>query len=133
MFSFRFFPLFFSLVPLLFLTGCSPKANYAIVTIEGTASFNNGTPLPDSCTLEFNVGDYRSSLGKIGPGGTFKTMHTPEINGVPVGTAKVRILWNAEGDPPQEYATLLEKYGYISEGLEVEITKSDKNFKIEFP
>ena len=132
MISYRFFMSFWVLVPIFCLSGCGPKADYAIVPIEGVASYN-GAPLPDSCSLTFTVGEHRASLGRIGAGGAFKTVHTPEIKGVPVGKAKVRVTWDAQGDPPGEYKELFAKYGYDSEGLEIEITKPDKTLRVEFP
>ena len=132
MVPYRFFVSFCVFVPLLFLSGCGPKADYAIVPIEGVASYK-GTPLSNSWSLEFTVGDRRASLGIIGAGGAFKTIHTPEIQGVPVGKAKVRVMWNDQGDPPGEYKEFFAKYGYDSEGLEIEITKPDKNLHVEFP
>ena len=132
MISYRLFILPCVLIPLLLLNGCGPKADYAIVPIEGVATYK-GSPLPDTMSLDFVVADHRGSMAKIGAGGAFQTIHTPEIKGVPVGTARVRVYWDAQGDPPNEYKELFAKYGYASDGFNVEITKPDKNLQVEFP
>lgn len=126
-------------LPFLFLliivAGCGPKAPYPVVPIEGTVTWN-GDPIPTKFVLKFRPENgMNESTGFVKDGGKFTTIHTVDIDGVPTGKNTVRIAWNG-GDgttPPQEYKPLLEKYGFRSEGLEIEIVKKDKNLKIDFP
>jgi hypothetical protein len=116
-------------------SGCSPKAPYDVVPIEGIVTWN-GKPLPKEFGLKFRPENgANESTGFIKDNGKFVTFHTIEISGVPTGHCTVRIAWNG-GDgttPPPEYQPLLKKFGFQSEGLPLEIKKKDKSLKLDFP
>jgi len=124
-------------IVLLFLCmiGCGPKAPYSVVPIEGVVTWE-GKPLPKEFTLSFRPENgMAESTGFIKDGGKFTTIHTVDIDGVPTGKCTVRVKWSGGfgTTPPEEYNSLLSKYGFTSEGIPVEITKKDKNLKLDFP
>jgi len=115
--------------------GCTPKAPYDVVPIEGTATYD-GKPIPQDFAIKFSPSNgMNESTGLIQEGGKFKAVHTVDIIGVPTGSCTVKVIWNGgiETKPPAEYQPLLKKYGFQSEGLPIEITKKDLNLKIDFP
>jgi len=122
-------------VLLLCIAGCGVKAPYPVVPIEGVVTWG-GKPIPKEFTLKFRPeSGMNESTGFIKDGGKFATIHTVDIDGVPTGKCTVRVIWSG-GDgtfPPDEYKPLVGKYGFTSEGLPVEITKKDKNMKLDFP
>ena len=121
----------------LFATiGCAPKAPYSLVEISGVASYQ-GTPLPEGFRVEFAPTDgSRPSFGVIHPGGKFELVHTASQKGAKVGTCKVRVYWNENpqtNPAPEEYQEMLSKYGMTGEDApEVEVSKKDKDFKVNF-
>ncbi|MDR1385665.1 MAG: hypothetical protein LBJ67_17725 [Planctomycetaceae bacterium] len=126
--------LLFALFALSFI-GCSPKAPYDVVPIEGTVTYD-GKPIPRDFAIKFRPDNgMNESTGNIQEGGKFKAIHTVDIDGVPTGKCTIRIMWNGSlgTNAPAEYQPLLQKYGFQSEGLPLEITKKDKNVKIDFP
>lgn len=112
------------------LVGCRPSAPYTMAQLEGTVTYQ-GKPL-ENVTLEFSVGDNRPSSAMAKAGGKFKAIHTPSIDGVPVGKCIVRVSWSGMDDAPADLKELFEKYGYGSPGKEIEITKTDKNYQLDF-
>ena len=122
---------------LVTICGCKPKAPYGLVPIAGVATYQ-GQPIPVDFRVEFEPTDgSRSSFGNIQEGGKFEAVHTASQKGVKAGMCKVRVYWNKNPltDPvPEEYEEMIEKYGMTGpDAPEVEITKKDKNFKIDFP
>jgi hypothetical protein len=118
-------------VSLVFCCGCSGGTPYKVVPIEGTITYK-GKPL-EKVSLTFVVGDYRTSGAFVQAGGKFKAVHSPEKLGIPVGKCTLKLGWGG-GDftsPPAEYAELFAKYGMDSSGYAFEITKADKDFKID--
>jgi hypothetical protein len=118
--------------------GCSPKAPYDVVRIEGVVTYD-GKPLPPDFLLRFRPENGRNeSTGFIKENGKFTTIHTVDIDGVPTGKCTVRVQWNGSDapipiPPPAEFQPLIKQYGFQSEGLPIEITKKDLNLKIDFP
>ena len=121
----------------LFATiGCAPKAPYSLVEISGVASYQ-GTPLPEGFRVEFEPTDgSRPSFVIIQPGGKFELVHTASQKGAKVGTCKIRVYWNENpqtNPAPEEYQEMLSKYGMTGEDApEVEVSKKDKDFKVNF-
>ncbi|MDR1290500.1 MAG: hypothetical protein LBK06_04790 [Planctomycetaceae bacterium] len=115
--------------------GCGTKAPYGVVPIEGMASWD-GQPLSPEFTLQFNPADGKiHSTGIVTTNGQFRAVHTPEIDGVPIGQCTVTVSWSRGiGEkPPEEIEPLLKKYGPNTPGLPIEITKKDLNMKVDFP
>ncbi|MCL2006388.1 MAG: hypothetical protein FWG73_09600, partial [Planctomycetaceae bacterium] len=104
---------------------------YRVVPLEGVITYN-GEAL-EGVVLEFFVEDYRPSGAMVRPGGRFQAVHTQSTDGVPVGTVTMRIAWPGGHDhaPPPAYVPLLAKYGIDSEGYVFELTRGDKNFRID--
>lgn len=120
-------------LPILMLTGCGAKTPYPIVPLEGTASYK-GKPL-ERVILTFGSGDKRESSAVVLTGGKFKAIHTPQLDGVPTGKCIVRVGMDSAAigaAAPEEYKELFEKYGMNSKGLEIDVTKADKNFNLNF-
>ena len=118
------------------VSGCGPKAPYDMVPISGVATYQ-GAPLPTGFRVVFEPTDgSRSSFGNIQEGGKFEAVHTASIKGVKAGTCKVKVFWNGnpETDPvPEEFAELMSKYGMTGTDVkEVEITKKDNKYKVDF-
>ena len=116
--------------------GCGPKAPYDLVLIEGVATYA-GKPIAKEFRLEFRSLDgKRPSTAFIKKDdGKFVAAHTLHQDGVPPGKCQVNIMWGGDigTSPPPEYAPMLQKYGFGTEGLQVEFTKHDKKFKLDFP
>ena len=132
----RYFLLGLGACALTPLTGCKPKAPYALVPIKGVATYN-GQPLPEGFSIQFEPEDgSRPSFGKIGPGGSFEAIHTATQKGVKTGKNVVKVYWNEppELNPvPEEYKNLMAKYGFTgSETMTVDIQKKDSNFTVDF-
>jgi hypothetical protein len=118
----------------MFLVGCGASTPYSIVPIEGVASWD-GKSLSPEFSLQFEPLDGRThSTGIIQNGGKFRTVHTPDFDGVPTGKVRVIVEWHGGlgENPPKEYEPLLKKYGHGTEGLQLEITKKDLNLTIDF-
>jgi len=130
--TFRYCVLALTALLLVACSGCG-GAPYKMVPFEGTITYK-GKPL-ENVVLEFAVGDHRTSGAYIVPGeqGRFKVVHTSTLVGVPVGTCRLKVTWGGGESvaPPAEYVELFEKYGYHSEGYVFEITKPEKNFRID--
>ncbi|MGL6194322.1 MAG: hypothetical protein ACRC2T_05820, partial [Thermoguttaceae bacterium] len=77
----------------------------------------------------------RASIAQIESGGKFTAYHTANQEGVPTGTVTVHVIWGGRygTEPPEEYTPLMKDYGFTSAGLPVEISKKNKNLKIDFP
>jgi len=116
------------------LLGCGPKAPYDVVRLEGVATYA-GQPIAPGFRLEFRPLDgKRVSTAMTKDGGSFVAAHTAHQDGISVGNHQVTIQWDPLGPPvAPEYAPMLEKYGYGTEGLKIEITKPDKKYKLDFP
>jgi len=115
----------------LFLFGCSGDGlAYKVVPFEGTITYK-GQPLQD-IVLEFTVEGHRSSTAFVGAGGSFRAVHTPETVGIPVGKCTLVVHWAHGSDPPfpLEYTELFAKYGTDSPGFVFEVTKAERDFKI---
>ncbi len=117
--------------------GCGEKFPYQVAGIQGTITYQ-GKPLPQGLFLQFVPanGEGRPSEALVGDGGKFKAVHTRRTDGIPVGKMVLRVAWNGSSDtesktPPTEIGEILKKYGGDSPGFLVEITKSDKEFKID--
>jgi hypothetical protein len=89
----------------------------------------------ENVVLDFAVQDYRTSSAFVPAGGKFKAVHSPSVVGIPVGKCTLKITWGGgEGsNPPAEYAELFSKYGMDSPGYVFDVTKAEKDFKIELP
>jgi hypothetical protein len=117
-------------VVLLLINGCGQSAPYEMAELEGTA-FYKGKPL-ENVVLTFTSGDKRPSSAVVLTGGKFKAISSPTINGVPFGKCVVRIGWDSPDAPPTQWKELFDKYGSESNGLEIDITKSNKNYSLNF-
>jgi hypothetical protein len=98
--------------------------------LEGTASYQ-GKPL-ENVILTFSCGDKRPSSAVVSTGGKFKAVSSPSVKGVPLGKCVVRIGWDSPDAPPTQWKEMLDKYGSESNGLEIDITKSNKNYSLNF-
>ena len=118
------------------ITGCGPKAPYDLVLLEGTATYA-GQPIPKSFRLTFQSLDgKRPSTATVkSDDGAFVAVHTLQQDGVPKGKCKVNVLWGGDIGtvPPPEFGPMLQKYGFGSEGLELEFSKNDRKYKLDFP
>ena len=127
--------LLFSFVMLLTI-GCGPKAPYDLVLVEGVATYA-GKPIPKRFRLSFQSADGKrpSSAAIKQDDGKFVAMHTLQQDGVPKGKCQVTVVWGGDigTSPPKEYEPMLKKYGFGTEGLELEFTKNDRKFKLDFP
>ena len=128
--------LFVSLLAIVFTAiGCAPKAPYGIVEIAGVATFD-GKPLPKDCKIDFIPDDGKRPSSAIirADDGKFVAVHTVNQDGVPVGKCKVTVSWAGDigTSPPAEFGPLFQKFGFGKEGMSVEISKADKNFKLDF-
>jgi len=95
-----------------------------------------GQPL-EGVVLTFASGNRRESSAVVISGGKFKAIHSPQFDGVPTGKCIVRVGLDAVSPNapvviPEPYKGLIEKYGMDSKGLEINVTKADKNFKLNF-
>ncbi|MDR3199571.1 MAG: hypothetical protein LBU34_17015 [Planctomycetaceae bacterium] len=125
----RFGVLFF--VFLLFVSGCKQSVPYDMAELEGTASYK-GQPL-ENVVLTFSSGSKRPSIAVVSADGKFKAVSSPSVKGVPIGKCVVRVGWETAPDaPPEQWKELFDKYGYESDGLEIDITKSNKNYSLNF-
>ncbi|MDR1385354.1 MAG: hypothetical protein LBJ67_16125 [Planctomycetaceae bacterium] len=117
---------------------CKPQVPYDVVRIEDAATYN-GKPLPPDFSLRFRPENGRNeSTGFIKENGRFTTVHTVNIDGVPTGKCTARVQWHGADapipvPPSAEFQPLIQKYGFLSKGLPIEITKKDLNLKIDFP
>ena len=121
---------------LVAISGCKPKAPYALVPISGTVTYQ-GKPLDERFHIQFEPDDgSRPSMGKIGSDGSFEAVHTASQKGVKQGPCAVVVYWN--GDPvvdpvPEEFADMVAKYGFTgSDKLKVEISKKDTKFEVKY-
>jgi hypothetical protein len=118
------------------LIGCQPKAPYDIIPLEGIATWQ-GKPIPKDFLIQFapQDGKRQSSAYIQSDDGSFKVVHTASLDGVPVGKCKVTVSWAGpmESSPPKEFQPLLKQYGFETQGLELELTKPDKKFQLDFP
>lgn len=117
------------------VSGCAPKAPYALVPISGVATYR-GEPIPTGFRVEFEPTDGgRPSFGQIQAGGKFEVVHTASQKGVKAGPCKVKIYWNGnpETEPvPDDFAEMIVKYGPAgTDAPEIEIKKKDLNFKLD--
>ncbi|MBQ2788165.1 MAG: hypothetical protein IJE97_00910 [Thermoguttaceae bacterium] len=129
--------LFFALATV----GCGNKyGGYVIVEISGTVAAN-GKPLPEGFVLTFQPEQGRSSEAVVGPGGAYRAVYSASKAGVQKGPCKAKVSWSPAAlgpggltppPVPEEFAPLLEKYGFASEGLPLEIKKKSKEFNIDF-
>jgi hypothetical protein len=131
----RYFSILLFAFVAITIFGCGTKAPYGVVRVEGVVTWE-GKQLPQDFILKFKPTDDKGeSSGIIKTGGKFTAVHTPEIDGVPIGKCSVFVLWGGGlySNPPAEYEPLLKKYGFGTEGLPLEIVKKDFNLKIDFP
>jgi len=114
--------------------GCGgEKIPYEVVAIRGTVTFD-GKPGPKGLRLLFSPvdGEGRTSEAIVGDEGKFKAIYTRSIEGVQVGKITLIVSWsNDSATVPPEVAKIIEKYGGNTKGFPLEITKPDKEFKIE--
>jgi len=118
-------------VLLLVLCGCAKGPGYKVVPLEGTITYK-GQPL-QSVLLDFAVENYRTSGAVVQAGGKFKAVHSPSQLGVPMGKCTMRIGWGGTTGttPPAEYAELFARYGLDSAGYVFEVSKANKEFRID--
>lgn len=117
---------------ILSLSGCGKSSPYEVVKLEGSVKWE-GKPLSKEFSLEFAPTGGRQSSGIIvDDNGRFKAIYSASQDGVQKGKSRVRVLHGFGSDVPQEYQTLVEKYGYGTEGLEIDVQKTDMNFAIDF-
>jgi hypothetical protein len=117
-------------VTFLLISGCKQSVPYEMAELEGTASYK-GKPL-ENVVLTFTSGDKRPSSAVVSAGGKFKAISSSSVNGVPVGKCVVRIGWDSPDAPPAQWKELFDKYGTESNGLEIDVTKSNKNYSLNF-
>jgi hypothetical protein len=126
----NFVQIFVVCLTLITFVGCGARAPYGTAELEGTASYK-GKPL-ENVILTFSVEGKRESSAVVMSGGKFRAVHTPTIDGVPVGSCKVRVGLDGQSTVPNEWKELFQKYGTDSQGLEIEVSKSDKNYSLNF-
>ena len=122
---------FFSLFFLAMFSGCGEKLPYEVVRTRGTITFD-GQPAPKGLRLQFAPadGEGRTSEAIVGDEGKFKAVYTRAIEGIQVGKITLTVSWGGN-TPPPEVAEIIKKYGGKTKGFPLEITKPDKEFKIE--
>ena len=133
----KMFPLFrcnlvaFVVFSSVLCCGCSKGPGYKVVPIEGTITYK-GEPL-QNVILDFAVENYRTSGAVVQAGGKFKAVHSPSQLGIPIGKCIMRMGWGGRDGtaPPAEYTELFSKYGLDSAGYVFEITRADKDFRID--
>ena len=128
-------PSFVLVLLLVVSVGCGPKAPYDLVRVEGVVTYA-GKPLPKNFRLTFLSADgKRPSAATTQDDGKFIAYHTLQEDGVPKGKCQVTVVWGGDigTTPPEEFAPMLEKYGFGTEGLTLEFTKHDKKYKLNFP
>lgn len=121
---------------LALVCGCKPKAPYDLVPVSGTVKYK-GQPLDERFHVEFTPTDgTRPSMCKLDSEGNFEAIHTASQKGVKPGTNRVIVYWNEDPTTtpiPEEYQEMFSKYGFTgSEQLEVEISKKEKNFEVNY-
>ena len=127
----KVFYVFFSLSLFAMFSGCGEKLPYEVVRTRGTVTFD-GRPAPKGLRLQFAPigGEGRTSEAIVGDEGKFKAVYTRSVEGIQVGKITLTVSWGG-GTPPPEVAEIIEKYGGNTKGFPLEITKPDKEFKIE--
>jgi hypothetical protein len=124
------------------LAGCG-SGGPEIVEIEGTVT-RNGQPVPN-LRIYFEPTKGRPSWAISDPSGHFKLDYDIDHDGALVGSHTVWVVDEggivdptalAAGAPPPkrnpEIAQIIEKYGKLATSpKKVEITKADKNYKLE--
>ncbi|MGL6193882.1 MAG: hypothetical protein ACRC2T_03565 [Thermoguttaceae bacterium] len=125
-----------SVLVLIAVTGCGPKAPYQVVPIAGNAYYDD-KPIPEGFRIDFcPVNGTRTSVGIIkGTEGAFTAIHSADQDGVATGPCKVNVgmVDALSNQPPAEFAAMVAKYGFGTDGIPVEITKKNMKIKIEFP
>ena len=124
-----------NVVLLLFLftsvIGCGrEKLPYEVVAVRGTVT-SNGQPVPKGVRLQFAPvnGEGRPSDAIVGDDGKFKAIYTRSVEGVQVGKVTLTLSWSGDSAKvPADAAEILKKH---RGGIPLEITKPDKEFKIE--
>ncbi len=125
-----------ALTLLIALVGCGEKLPYPVAGIQGTVTYQ-GKPLPKGMFLQFIPadGEGRPSEAVVKDEGKFKAVYTRRTDGIQVGKMLMRVAWTgagAEGEtPPPEIGEIIKKYGSASEGFPVDVTKADREFKID--
>ena len=114
--------------------GCGEKLPYEVVDIRGTITFE-GKPVAKGMRLQFAPvgGEGRTSEAIVGGEGKFRATYTRSTPGIQVGKIRLFVSWSGEANTkmPSEAAAIIEKFGGNTKGFAMEITKPDKNFKIE--
>jgi len=112
--------------------GCGEKLPYDVVAIRGTVTVE-GKPAPKGLRLQFAPanGEGRPSEAIVGDEGRFKAIYSRSVEGVQVGKAVLIVSWGGGTSLPPEAAGIIKKYGENAKGIPLEITKPDKEFKIE--
>jgi len=125
--------LFFFLF-LTLLIGCGEKLPYEVVRIRGTVTFE-GKPAPKGLRLQFAPakGEGRTSEAVVGDAGKFKAIYTRSVEGIQVGKVNLIVSWGggSNASAPPEAVEIIKKFGGNTRGFPLEITKPDKEFKIE--
>ena len=125
--------LFFFLF-LTLLIGCGEKLPYEVVSIRGTVTFE-GKPAPKGLRLLFTPAkaEGRTSEAIVGDDGKFKAIYTRSVEGIQVGKTNLTVSWGGgTGLPaPPAAVAIVETFGAHTKGFPLEITKRDKDFKIE--
>ena len=132
--KFKVLYVFLSFLPLPLFVGCGEKLPYEVVGIRGTITFE-GRPAPKGLRLQFAPanGMGRTSTAFVGEGGKFKAAYTRSVEGIQVGKVILTVGWSTGSDAsmPSEAVEIIKKFGAATKGLPLEITKPDKEFRIE--
>ena len=125
--------LFFCFLLTTFI-GCGEKLPYEVADIRGTITFE-GKPVPKGMRLQFAPigGEGRTSEAIVGDEGKFRATYTRSTPGVQVGKVRLFVSWGGGSNTmiPSEAAEIIKKFGGNTKGFSLEITKQNKNFKIE--
>ena len=122
--------------------GCGPKLPYEVVKVSGTLT-HQGKPL-EKFSLVFTPKEPAEGIPSSATtttGGKFEAFYTDNVKGVQVGKSTVTIAYQGDRDltslapskVPDEYAALVKKYGFGTQGLEVVIDKSTSSLNIDLP
>jgi len=114
--------------------GCGSKIK--TVEIEGTVTYD-GKPVPMTDVNFVSEEGNRGASGLTNMDGHFRLHFTRSVKGVPTGSYKVTLTSQGDQAPCEErdslpdFDKLLERYSEANTPLKKEITKTDKEMKIE--
>lgn len=129
------FPLLAGLM--IMCAGCGGP-HYKVCQIEGTLLYD-GTPVPETDINFTPSNNDRGATGHTDAQGRFKVRYTRDVDGIPPGEYKVSLSVEPtyENDATKvrdelpDFKKLLERYSSETTPLTLNITKPDKEMKLE--